>query len=237
MSLFDIFNKKNIGETLGSLMDTAKEQASGLTKAAPGGVGGLVGAGALGALLGSFMSKGALQNAALVGAGAVAWNFYQKWSQSQKEGQPAEPAPVQQPVAPVQQPVAAVAPAELDPTARLLLRAMVFAARADGHIDATEQDRISKVVAQMAPGQDTNALLGQLLNAPIDPAALAAEIRSAEQGEDLYRLSCMIVDIDHFMERSYLDALAAALKISEARKGQLEEEARQAKAQLAAHAG
>lgn len=237
MSLFDIFNKKNIGETLGSLMDTAKEQASGLTKAAPGGVGGLVGAGALGALLGSFMSKGALQNAALVGAGAVAWNFYQKWSQSQKEGQPAEPAPVQQPVAPVQQPVAAVAPAELDPTARLLLRAMVFAARADGHIDATEQDRISKVVAQMAPGQDTNALLGQLLNAPIDPAALAAEIRSAEQGEDLYRLSCMIVDIDHFMERSYLDALAAALKISEARKGQLEEEARQAKAQLAAYAG
>lgn len=230
MSLFDIFNKKNIGETLGSLMDTAKEQASGLTKAAPGGVGGLVGAGALGALLGSFMSKGALQNAALVGAGAVAWNFYQKWSQSQKEGQPAEPAPVQQPVA-------AVAPAELDPTARLLLRAMVFAARADGHIDATEQDRISKVVAQMAPGQDTNALLGQLLNAPIDPAALAAEIRSAEQGEDLYRLSCMIVDIDHFMERSYLDALAAALKISEARKGQLEEEARQAKAQLAVHAG
>ena len=57
------------------------------------------------------------------------------------------------------------------------------------------------------------------------------------RGEDLYRLSCMIVDIDHFMERSYLDALAAALKISEARKGQLEEEARQAKAQLAAHAG
>ena len=201
MSLFDIFNKKNIGETLGSLMDTAKEQASGLSKAAPGGVGGLVGAGALGALLGSFMSKGALQNAALVGAGAVAWNFYQKWSQSQKESQPVEPAPVQQPVA-------AVAPAELDPTARLLLRAMVFAARADGHIDATEQDRISKVVAQMAPGHDTNALLGQLLNAPIDPAALAAEIRSAEQGEDLYRLSCMIVDIDHFMERSYLDAVS-----------------------------
>ena len=130
MSLFDIFNKKNIGETLGTLMDTAKEQASGLTKAAPGGVGGLVGAGALGALLGSFMSKGALQNAALIGAGAVAWNFYQKWSQSQKENQPVEPAPAQQPVA-------TVAPAALDPTARLLLRAMVFAARADGHIDGT----------------------------------------------------------------------------------------------------
>ena len=180
---------------------------------------------ALGALLGSFMSKGALQNAALVGAGAVAWNFYQKWSQSQKESQPAEPAPVQQPVA-------AVAPAELDPTARLLLRAMVFAARADGHIDATEQDRISKVVAQMAPGQDTNALLGQLLNAPIDPAALAAEIRSAEQGEDLYRLSCMIVDIDHFMERSYLNALGDALKIPQDVREGIEQDLKEQKQAL-----
>lgn len=230
MSLFDIFNKNNIGETLGSLMNTAKQQASGLSQATPGGVGGLMGAGALGALLGSFMSRGAMQNAALVGAGAVAWNFYQKWSQARKEGQPAE-------VAPVQEPVAAVAPAKLDPTALLLLRAMVFAARADGHIDETEQDRISKVVAQMAPGQDADALLGQLLNAPIDPAALAAEVQSAEQGEDLYRLSCMIVDIDHFMERSYLDALAGALNIDEARKGALEEEASQAKAQLAEYAG
>ena len=65
MSLFDIFNKKNIGETLGSLMDTAKEQASGLTKATPGGVGGLVGAGALGALL---VVKGVLPE-----GGALAW--------------------------------------------------------------------------------------------------------------------------------------------------------------------
>ena len=65
MSLFDIFNKKNIGETLGSLMDTAKEQASGLTKAAPGGVGGLVGAGALGALLTALIT--ALSTASGVG--------------------------------------------------------------------------------------------------------------------------------------------------------------------------
>ena len=128
MSLFDIFNKKNIGETLGSLMDTAKEQASGLTKATPGGVGGLVGAGALGALLGSFMSKGALQNAALVGAGAVAWNFYQKWSQSQKESQPAEPAPVQQPVAAVAPGVSAATGLSLQQLAGALVDAVQPAA-------------------------------------------------------------------------------------------------------------
>lgn len=227
MSIFNIFNTKNIGETLGSLMDTAKEQTAGLGKATPGGVGGLLGAGALGALLGAFMSKGALQNVALVGAGAVAWNFYQKWSQGRKEEQPAAPVTTQP---------AALAPAELDPTARLLLRAMVFAARADGHIDATEQKRISQVVVQILPGQDANALLGRLMNDPIDPGLLASEIQSAEQGEDLFRLSCMIVDIDHFMERSYLDALATALTITDSRKAELEAEANQAKAQLNAHA-
>lgn len=223
MSIFNIFDTKNIGEALGSLMDTAKEQTAGLSKTTPGGVGGLLGAGALGALLGAFMSKGALQNVALVGAGAVAWNFYQKWSQGRKEAQPAATSVSVQP--------ASLAPAELDSTARLLLRAMVFAARADGHIDATEQERISQVVAQMLPGQDANALLGRLMNDPIDPGLLASEIQSAEQGEDLFRLSCMIVDIDHFMERSYLDALATALHITESRKNELEAEANQAKAQ------
>lgn len=227
MSIFNIFDTKNIGESLGSLMDTAKKQTAGLSKATPGGVGGLLGAGALGALLGAFMSKGALQNVALVGAGAVAWNFYQKWSQGRKGAQPAASVAVQS---------TALAPAELDPTARLLLRAMVFAARADGHIDATEQERISQVVAQMLPGQDANALLGRLMNDPIDPGLLASEIQSAEQGEDLFRLSCMIVDIDHFMERSYLDALATVLHITESRKAELEAEANQAKAQLNAQA-
>lgn len=227
MSIFNIFDTKNIGESLGSLMDTAKKQTAGLSKATPGGVGGLLGAGTLGALLGAFMSKGALQNVALVGAGAVAWNFYQKWSQGRKGAQPAASVAVQS---------TALAPAELDPTARLLLRAMVFAARADGHIDATEQERISQVVAQMLPGQDANALLGRLMNDPIDPGLLASEIQSAEQGEDLFRLSCMIVDIDHFMERSYLDALATVLHITESRKAELEAEANQAKAQLNAQA-
>ena len=227
MSIFNIFDTKNIGESLGSLMDTAKKQTAGLSKATPGGVGGLLGAGALGALLGAFMSKGALQNVALVGAGAVAWNFYQKWSQGRKGAQPAASVAVQS---------TALAPAELDPTARLLLRAMVFAARADGHIDATEQERISQVVAQMLPGQDANALLGRLMNDPIDPGLLASEIQSAEQGEDLFRLSCMIVDIDHFMERSYLDALATVLHITESRKAELVAEANQAKAQLNAQA-
>ncbi|MDE5879149.1 MAG: DUF533 domain-containing protein, partial [Desulfovibrio sp.] len=49
---------------------------------------------------------------------------------------------------------------------------------------------------------------------------------------DVYRLSCSVIDIDHFMERGYLDALAQSLGISNSRKGQLEAEASQARAAL-----
>lgn len=227
MSFFNIFGS-GPGSALGSLVGQAKDTAANLGKSAPGGLGGLLGAGVLGALLGSVVSKDVLKNAALVGAGAVAWNFYQKWAQK-GAAQPASAPNVQNAGVFAPQTIAAT---QADPTAMLLLRAMVFAARADGHIDSAEQERISKLVQQMFPGQDVTSLLNQLMHEPLNPAVLAAQVSSREQGEDLYRISCLIVDIDHFMERSYLDGLAQALGIAEPRKQELEQEAVQAKSRL-----
>ena len=114
----------------------------------------------------------------------------------------------------------------------LMLRAMVYTARADGHIDATEQGRILKLVEQLCPGRDMSDVMNGLMNEPIDPARLASQVRSPEQSDDLYRLSCLIVDVDHFMERSYLDGLASALHLSAERKAALEQEVAQARRQL-----
>ena len=230
MSLFDILNSPELKSTLGSFADKAKNTASDITSKAPGGLGGLLGAGALGALLGSFVSKSVLKDVALVGAGAVAWNFYQKWSQSRgAQTEEVEVFSRQTTGAPVGTSVPAPA---LDNTAMLMLRAMVYTARADGHIDATEQGRILKQVEQLWPGRDMSAVMNSLMSEPIDPSRLAAEVRSPEQGDDLYRLSCLIVDVDHFMERSYLDGLASALHLSAERKAALEQEVAQARQQL-----
>lgn len=209
-----------------------------------GGLGGLLGAGALGGLLGTLMSgktaksvaKGALVVGGTAAVGALAWNFYQKWSQNAA-------ANTQQPQTAAQpnpsgwsaklNPQAEQAPAALPPAdakALLLLEAMVFAARADGHIDAKEQEQIHNAVAAMFPGQNMTALMDTLLVKPLDPSLLAAQISTPEEAHDLYRLSCMIVDIDHFMERSYLDGLAAALGIPAEAKVTLEQEVLQAKA-------
>lgn len=232
MSLFDILKNSNLSSVLGSLTDKAQSGAATLQKTTPGGVGGLLGAGAVGALLGSVLSKDMLQNAALVGAGAVAWNFYKKWSENRNGN-----AAVQEMPAAPQQPAAVPAPAAaVDPTAMLLLRAMIYAARADGHVDATEQERIGTLLQQMFPGQDAGQLTQSVMHEPLDPFTLARQVRSLEQGEDLYRLSCLIIDIDHFMERSYLDGLAQGLNIGTERKAALEQEAVQARHQLAAGA-
>lgn len=226
MSLFDILNNLNLnnldlGSALSNITNNVKSAAAEASAKAPGGMGGLLGAGALGTLIGAMMSKGPLKNTALVGAGAIAWSFYQKWAAQQKAR-----AAENSSFAPHQ---AALAGAP-DPTAMLLLRAMVDVAKADGHIDEDERRRINQAAQEMFPGQDIAPLINQLLSEPLNPEALAREVQSKEQGEDLYRLSCFIVDIDHFMERSYLDALARALGISDQEKAELEREAAEAKA-------
>lgn len=225
MSLFDILNSPDLKSTLGTFADKAKNTVSDISSSAPGGMGGLLGAGALGALLGSMVSKKVLRDAALVGAGAVVWNFYQKWRESGNR-QNTEPRPGDSRTA-------GTAPAA-DPAALLMLRAMVYSARADGHIDAAEQNRIVRLVEQMFPGRDMSDTMNGLMTEPINPGLLAEAVQAQEQGEDVYRLSCFIVDVDHFLERSYLDALAEAMNIPVERKRELETEALQARQKLLA---
>ncbi|KUQ04836.1 hypothetical protein A3N69_04345 [Klebsiella aerogenes] len=40
-------------------------------------------------------------------------------------------------------------------------------------------------------------------------------MRDGQEALEIYYLSCAVIDIDHFMERSYLDALGDALKLPE----------------------
>lgn len=120
-----------------------------------GGLGGLLGSAALGGLLGTLMSgktarkvaKGALMVGGTAAVGALAWKFYQEVVRSQRRGptgdppnRPRQPSPHRAAGPPVQQtPPPAVS---ADQTALLLLEAMVFAARADGHIDDKERANI-----------------------------------------------------------------------------------------------
>ncbi len=100
----------------------------------------------------------------------------------------------------------------------MLLRARIHAARADGHVDAAVQERISALLQPMFPGQDAGQLPQSVMHEPLAPFTLARQVRSPEQGKDICRLSCLLIDIDRCMERSYPDGLAQGLNIGTERK-------------------
>lgn len=55
--------------------------------------------------------------------------------------------------------------------------------------------------------------MAQANRQPLEPQRLAQSVKNEEEALELYFLSCAAIDIDHFMERSYLNALGDALKI------------------------
>ncbi|MEL4869023.1 DUF533 domain-containing protein [Pantoea agglomerans] len=97
-------------------------------------------------------------------------------------------------------------------TERLIL-ALVFAAKSDGHIDDKERLAIEQQLREAGVEEKGRALVAQAIEQPLDPERLAQSVKNEEEALELYFLSCAAIDIDHFMERSYLNALGDALKI------------------------
>ena len=97
-------------------------------------------------------------------------------------------------------------------TERLIL-ALVFAAKSDGHIDDKERSAIEQQLREAGVEEKGRALVAQAIEQPLDPQRLAQSVKNEEEALELYFLSCAAIDIDHFMERSYLNALGDALKI------------------------
>ena len=174
MSILDILKSEALGGALQTLTREARKATSSMSSKTPGGVGGLLGAGVLGALLGKTVSNDAMKNAALVGIGAVAWNFYQKWSQSRTQ-QAEAPASSGGWGASQSNPWQSQTPMvmQLDPTAMLVMRAMIFAARADGSVDALERQRIDTILQNMLQGQDVSAHINALETEMLDPSRIS----------------------------------------------------------------
>ncbi|MDX6915374.1 DUF533 domain-containing protein [Pectobacterium carotovorum] len=97
--------------------------------------------------------------------------------------------------------------------ARRLIQALVFAAKSDGHIDTTEKQRIDENIQQLQLGSEAHRWVQEAIEQPLDPVLLAKDVKNEEEALEIYFLSCAVIDVDHFMEKSYLDALATELKI------------------------
>jgi uncharacterized membrane protein YebE (DUF533 family) len=96
----------------------------------------------------------------------------------------------------------------------------VFAAKSDGHIDDKERAVIDSQLREAGVEAQGRQLVDKAIAQPLDPQLLAKDVRNEEEALELYFLSCAAIDVDHFMERSYLNALGDALNIPhEVREG------------------
>ena len=188
--------------------DQHQQGAGGL-----GGLGGLGGAGGLGGLLGGALSgqqggqQGGQQSGGLGGLlESLGGNAQQQQSQGGGGGfgdllnsalagneAPADPTAEQQ--------------------AEICLRAMLYAARSDGEIDAAEQQKITGQIGDISP--EEAEFIRNEMSAPMDVDGF---IESVPQGmeQQVYLMSILAIDLDSQAEAQYLDKLAKGLNIDQA---------------------
>lgn len=103
-----------------------------------------------------------------------------------------------------------------------LVRAMISAANADGHIDQNEHAQIQQQIQTMELAADEKAFLFDQLNAPSDPIAIARLSGGEEQSAEIYLASALALDVDTPEEQRYLERLADALHLPAALRAELD---------------
>ncbi|MBB2495670.1 tellurite resistance TerB family protein [Aquipseudomonas ullengensis] len=216
-----------LGGALGGLLGGGGGKGAGssgdLGTLLKGAGGGALAAGALGLLLGNKSARKVGSNVITYGGlaalGVIAYKAYGNWQASQQTGnaQVLPPQTVDRLPAPQ---------AELHSQA--ILKALVSAAKADGHVDERERQLLEEQLGQLAAGDaELRTWLQGELNKPLDPAEVARAASTPEMAAEMYIASVLMVDEEHFMERAYLEELARQLKLEPALKAELEAQVRQ----------
>lgn len=207
--LLDQFLGSQIPGMSGSLKGRA-EQAGGFARNNPLKTSALAAA-ILGTktgrkLAGNVATLGGI--AAVAGLGYLAYRNYQSGKAPQTG--PVDPSALRPPA---DSPFNFESPSLSNDFALILLRAMIAAAKADGHIDAFERQKIMEKVHEVDLGAEAEAFLSRELADPIDLDALVAAGRTEEQRVEIYTASRLAIDPDTRAERGYLDLLAGRLKL------------------------
>lgn len=109
-----------------------------------------------------------------------------------------------------------------------LLKAMIMAARADGHIDEQERALITQQIDALGADAELHHWVEQQLQGPLDASALALQADSPQAAREMYLISVAVIDEQNPMERAWLDQISKSLELPPEMVGVLEHQARQA---------
>lgn len=103
--------------------------------------------------------------------------------------------------------------AAVDSLGKVLVRAMIAAAKADGKIDADEKAAIFERLGQMDLSAEDKAFVFDELSAPLDINAVVAGADTPEHAAEIYAASLVAIEADTTAEQAYLQMLAARLEL------------------------
>ena len=224
-SLFDQLLKTGrsaVDEARGAVQG-ARERGD-MDKYTPGAAAGGVLALLLGTRSGRRLGGSALKIGSMAALGMLAWKTYQDWQAQQAPAAPAAAAG-----APAGTPAstpAALPPPQDEAHGRVLLKAMIAAAKSDGHLDDRERALVEAELRRSEADAGLRSWFEAELRRPLEPADVAAGATTPELAAEVYLTSLLVADDTSTMERAYLDALARELRLDEGLKRQLESRAR-----------
>lgn len=211
--------KKLLDEFLGSQTPGAQSRGGGhvgrlpqIAKDNPLATGAIVGL-LLGTKQGRKLGKSALKWGGMAAIAGLAYKAYQNYQSGKTPGEAAPqetaalPSPDNTSFDPTQ------APQGEDEFALALIRAMIAAARADGHIDEAERRKIAERLEEAGIDQEEEAFLMEELERPVDIDTIVAAARTDAQKVELYTASRLTVEPSSRAERGYLDMLAGRLQL------------------------
>ena len=215
----------------GSLGDMLSGAGGPLGSLLGGGSGrgkGALATGALSMLLGRRggrrMGGKAVTYGGLAALGMLAYKAYGNWQAQQVQQGAVAPASTTSPSEP--KTVDRLPPEQVEEHSRGILKALVAAAKADGHVDDQERKMIEAELAQLTDDPELQHWLEAELNKPLDPVDVAAAATTPEMASEMYLASVLMVDEEQYMERAYLDELARQLKLDPQLKAELESQVR-----------
>lgn len=183
----------------------------------PGGLATGAAAGGLAALLlGGAKPKKLAKNALKVGGaalvGGLAYKAWRDWQANKAPSPQTAPEAVTAPTDPAFLPQADDKRRNLS---RSLMRAMISAAKADGHVTPVEQKRILTQLEALDVNDADRAFIQQELESPLDVEAVVRDAATPELAAELYTASLLAIDPNGAAERAYLSLLAARLNLHE----------------------
>ncbi|MGO4175404.1 tellurite resistance TerB family protein [Bosea sp. TAF32] len=195
--------------TGGKTPDQLIEQAKGLFNSNPalatavlGGLGALV----FGTSAGRSVAGSAAKLGGLALIGGLAYKAYQNYQAGKPVLDTREQELLPAPAGTGFEPQAAS-----EATALVLVRAMIAAAAADGHIDTEERDAILGGLKEASLDQDTHAWLAQELAKPATIDELVEAAESPELAAQIYTAARVAINPDTAPEKDFLAGLAGSL--------------------------